>query len=581
MSIPRKKFGGQLPTRLNSSDGRHETLLGNLNVARVTLGLISDTLGPFGMSKAVLKKKKGNKSSDLLVTSHGASVLENTRTEHPVARLLAGLAKAQKDENGDGATSAVVLACSLLINAVELLNMGLHPSTISEGYGAAQQKATDILRGISSEIDPTDYETLHDIVKSVLTSRVIVGSPKISELFTDFVVELARSLALSSPLDLDNVRIVKKLGGSLADSELMLNGFLLDDREVTHPNMPLKVEGVSIALLNSLEVKRLPSKSVASPLESVKIETTELDEYREFLRSRAELAKNMADKINNTGANVVLVNMGIDELVEHYLSRHRILAVKRVKSEDMELIARLTQGIVVGSADDLTPDKLGKAGSVEEIRFRDEERSVMISGCKGKGTATLILRGSSKHVLDEGERSLKAALRVIVKLLDDPRITFGGGATEMELARGLRSYALTFTGKEQFAVQQYSRALEAIPRILAENAGLDVVETIASLRKSHGSGQSWFGVEAIQGRVADMREVKVFDPLIVKLNVIKAATELAIMILRISGIGKARKKRKKDEGSTDEAGERERKEDVEEAKEKNTINPRMNTPPIE
>nr|MDO8135480.1 thermosome subunit beta [Candidatus Njordarchaeum guaymaensis] len=558
--MPRKRFAGQLGTRPGGGEGKHENMFSNINVARATMRLISDTLGPLGMSKAVLKKKDDSKESDFLVTSHGASVLENMKMEHPVAKLLAALAKSQKDENGDGATTAVIIVCSLLLGAEQLLKMGLHPSKISEGYGTAKVKAIETLHGISAEIDLTDDETLRHVVKSVLTSRIVAGSPKISELFTDFTVRLARSLPLTSPRDLDSVRIVKKLGGSLADSELILDGFLLDDREVAHPNMPLRVEGASIALVNSLEVKRLPSKTGTSPMEIVKIEATELEGYRGFLRSRTGLAKSMADKVNNAGANVVLVNMGIDELVEHYLSRHRILAVKRVKNEDIELVARLTQGIAVGSADELTPNKLGKARSVEELMFGDEKRSVMISGCNGKGAATLVLRGSSKHVLDEGERSLKAALKVIVKLMSDPRITPGGGATEMELAQALRSYALTLTGKEQFAVQQYGHALESVPRILAENAGLDVVETIAGLRKSHSKGQSWLGVDAIQGKVADMNEVNVFDPLIVKHDAIKAATELAVMILRISGIEKAHGTRKKDEGPTDKTGEKEKKE---------------------
>jgi chaperonin GroEL (HSP60 family) len=501
------------------------------------------------MSRIVLKKSKEGDEDEILLTSDGALVLESMRMEHPVGKLLASLAKAQKDECGDGATTAVVLACSLLENAEELLKIGLHPSMIIEGYKLAGEKVVEILeQKPPTIIDAHDDAVLRDVVRSLMNSRVINSSPEVMELFSNFVIRLLRAVLGKSDLKaltasdislrLDNIKIIKKTGESLADSELMLDGFLIEDREVVHPNMPVKVENASIALVKSLEVKKLPAKSGVSPLETMKLEATSPEDYNQFMKNRDKFAVSMAEKIGEAGANAALVNMGIDELVEHYLMRRKVLAVKRVNSEDMDLIAKLTYGTVVGNVDDLSQDKLGKAGSVEEIMFGDLDHCIKIGGCKGARAASVVLRGSSRQVLDEAERSLKVALIVTGKLMSDPRVVPGGGATEMELAHSLRSYALTFSGKEQFAIKQYARSLEVVPWILAENSGLDALDTIINLRKAHRNGLASWGVEALDKTCADMKEERIFDPLRAKLNALKGASELAIAILRISGIEK-------------------------------------------
>jgi chaperonin GroEL (HSP60 family) len=562
--LPTERIADSLMT-----GNRYETLLSCISVARLVMRFVSSTLGPLGMSRIVIVKPKAKDESRTLLTADGALILENMRIEHPIGRLLTDLAKTQKEESGDGAKTAVILACSLLENAEELLKIGLHPSTIIEGYVLAEEKTAEILVGkLSSSIEANDDAELCNIARSLMNSRVISNSPDAMELLSDFVVRLLRavldisdSTRLTSTdisVKLDNIKFVKKTGGSLAESKLILDGFIIEDREVAHLNMPHKVKSASIALMKSLEVKKLKAESCVSPLESIKIEVPSQDDYNQFMQNRVNLAEGIVKKIVEAGANVALVNMGIDELVEHYLMRHKVLAVKRVKSNDMEILAKLTNGTIISNVDEISPDKLGKAECVEEVTFGEQDHCIKISGSTGVGTASLALHSPSGVLLDEAERSIKLAIRACANLLRDPRVVVGGGATEMELARILGSYALAFPSKEQLAIKQYAHALEAIPKILAENSGLGALETITDLRKAHGAGLNSWGIDALHRSCADMSEKRIFDALNPKISAVKRASEVATTILRISGIEKAKRHSKdieKDRVERDQSGD--------------------------
>lgn len=543
---------GQETKRSYANRGRNDILINNINVARMVKRIVGSTLGPLGMSKILVKSRKKEEEDHLFVSSDGALILENMKMEHPVAKILATLAKAQKDEFGDGATTAVILSCSLLESAEELLGMGLHPSLISEGFTKAEEKVDQTLHGLLTTIDMEEQSALRGIIMSVMNSRIVHDSPQLFELMTDFVIKLTPLLRKSkvkeaTPTEdsprLENIRIVKKIGGLLSQSELMIRGFIIEDREVVHPNMPRRVENGSIALVKNLEVKRLPPKTTSKPSETIKIEIEGLEDYIEFTRNRSKLAESLAEKIAETGANVALVNSGIDDLVQHYLSRHGIMAVKRVKAEDLELIAKLTQGEVVGNVDELETGRLGKAETIEEVTFSGDGFCIRISGCRGEGMATVVLRGSGKTILDESERCLRTALRTVSQALNDPQIVFGGGAAEAELACELQNYALSFSDKGQFAIQKYASALNAVPRVLAQNAGMDVAKAIIDLHKAHNNGLSSFGIDATQHRIGDMRELKVFDLARMKRNAILTATETSISILRTSGIERVQRRK--------------------------------------
>jgi chaperonin GroEL (HSP60 family) len=563
----------RLPTErvadLLMTGNRYETLFSSIAFARLAMRLVSSTLGPLGMSRIVIVKPGKKDESRTLLTSDSALILENMRIEPAIGRLLRDLANTQKEECGDGVKTAVILACSLLENAEELLRMGLHPSTIIEGYGLAEDKAAEILvRKMSTTIEANDDAELGNIARSLMNSRVISSSPDAIELFSDFVVRLLRAVfdipnstrLTSSDISakLDNIKFVNKTGGSLADSKLILDGFLIEDREVAHPNMPPKVKSASIALIKSLEVKKPKAESHASPLEAITIEVSSQEDYNQFMQNRVKLAESMAKKIVEAGANVALVNMGIDELVEHYLMRHKVLAVKRVKSKDMEILTKLTNGTIIRNVEEISPDKLGKAECVEEVTFGEQDHCIKISGSTGVGAASLALHAPSRVLLDEAERSIKLAIRACANLAGDPHVVAGGGATEMELARILGSYALAFPSREQLAIKQYAHALEAIPKILAENSGLGALETITNLRKAHGAGLNSWGIDALHGACADMNEKRIFDALNPKISAVKRASEVAITILRISGIEKAKRHSKdieKDRAERDESGD--------------------------
>jgi len=504
----------------------------NIMVARIVSEMIRTTLGPRGMDKAII-----GKNGDCTTTNDGATILKSVKLEHPVAKIMVEAAKTQDAEVGDGTTTAVILAGELLAKAEGLLDQGVHPTIVINGFSKAMKKATDVLERIADSVDVKNDEVLKEVAKTAMSAKIIrvVG---VVDQFGELTVKLAKKALEEddgkSKLDLDNIKIVKTEGASLKDS-VVVDGYVVDDREIVHPDMPTLVENASIALIRGLELKEIGDRG-EEPGQTTRLIINMVGEHQTYLDKRIEIVKEMVNKIEGAGANVVLINKGVDEIFEHHLAKAGILAVKRIFKPDMERIAGLTGGTIVTSPNELTPDKLGHAEAVEEWKITEKERYVLIKGCKGSRASSIILRGGVKQILDEAERALHDALCTVKNTIEDPRVIFGGGSSEMEIANRLRKYARSVGGKEQLAIEAFAEAVEIVPKTLAENAGLDLFDTIGDLRVRHGRGEIWAGVDVLGRKTNNMKKIKVYEPLKVKLHALKVATSVAKTILRIDEI---------------------------------------------
>ncbi len=517
-----------------------DALRANIMAARTLAEVLKTSLGPRGLDKMLV-----DSFGDITVTNDGATIVKEMEVQHPAAKLLVEVAKAVDAEVGDGTTSAVVLAGTLLEKAEELLEQNIHPTTIIDGYTKAMKKALEILDQIAVKVDPTDKAMLRKIVDTAVSSKYI-GSGAVEEKIANMAIEAALTLAEKQPdgtliFKVDDVKIEKKKGGSVLDSQLIY-GIVLD-KEVVHPGMPRRVEKAKIALLDTpLEVEK--------PEITAKINITSPDMIKAFLDEEARILKDQVEKIASTGANVVICQKGIDEVAQHFLAKKGILAVRRVKRSDMEKLEKATGGKIVSSIRDLTPNDLGYAELVEERRVGND-KMVFIEGCKNPKAITVLLRGANDMILDEVERSLKDALNVLRNVMREPKIIGGGGAAEVELALKLREYAETIGGKEQLAIEAFANALEEIPMILAETAGLDPLDALMKLRQLHTEGKVFAAIDAVRGEVIeDAIEKNIIEPVIVKKNVVKSATEAATTILKIDDIIAASplKKEEKEKG---------------------------------
>ena len=524
-----------------------EALRANILAARVLAELLKTSLGPRGLDKMLV-----DAFGDITVTNDGATIVKEMEVQHPAAKLLVEVAKAQDAEVGDGTTSVVILAGSLLEKAEKLLDENLHPTTIIEGYTKALKKALEILDEIATPVNVEDDAVLRRIVETTIASKY-VGSGAEKEKIIQMVIDAIRTVAEKRPdggydVDLDYIKIEKKKGGSLLDSQLV-RGVVLD-KEVVHPAMPKRVENAKILVLDApLEVQK--------PELTAKIRVTDLEKLEQFLEEETRLLKEMVDKIAATGANVVITQKGIDEVAQHFLAKKGIMAIRRVKRSDIEKVAKATGAKIVTSLRDLKPEYLGEAQLVEERRV-GEDKMVFIEGAKNPRSVTILLRGANDMLLDEAERNIKDALHALRNIMREPKIVGGGGAAEVELAVRLRDYARTVGGKEQLAIEAYADALEVIPTVLAESAGMDSLETLLNLRSLHTQGFKYAGVNVIEGKVEkDMTAINVYEPILVKKQVIKSASEAAISLLKIDDVIAAappKKKEKKGKGK-EEGGE--------------------------
>ena len=532
-----------------------DALRNNILAAKAMGEVLKTSLGPRGLDKMLV-----DSFGDVTVTNDGATIVKEMEVQHPAAKLLVETSKAVDAEVGDGTTSAVVLAAALLEKAEKLLDQNIHPTIIIEGYKKAMAEALKILDEVSTSVPVYDLSTkegfektkaeLKRILNSILSSKY-VSTQDVLEKIIDLVVEAAL-IATEKRGDryevlLDNVKIEKKKGGSVIDSQL-IRGIVLD-KEVVNPGMPRRVEKAKIALIDApLEIEK--------PEITAKINITSPEQIKAFLDEEAKMLKEMVDKIAAVGANVVICQKGIDDVAQHFLAKKGILAVRRVKRSDMEKLERATGGRIVTSLRDLTEKDLGYAELVEERKVGND-KMVFIEGTENPKSATILLRGANDMILDEVERNINDALNAVRNILREPKIIGGGGAAEIEVALRLRKFAESIGGKEQLAIQAFAEAVEEIPSILANTAGMDVLDTILDLRKLHSEGKINAGVDVINGKVVDdMSSINIVDPVLVKKQVIKAATEAATTILKIDDvIGAAPKKEEKGKGGKGPGGE--------------------------
>jgi thermosome len=495
----------------------------NIMAAKIIAETVKTTLGPKGMDKMLVSS-----FGDVTITNDGATILKELDVQHPAAKMLVEVAKAQDNEVGDGTTTAAVLAGELLAKAENLLDQNIHPTIIIEGFKKASEKAREVLESMAIPISLNDDKRLLDVAVTSMGSKGISAA---KEHFAKLAVEAVKQVAEEKDgkikADIDLIKVLKKHGKSLEETELV-KGMVID-KEVAHPQMPKLVNNAKIALLNAkLEIEKTEFDA------KINIESPE--QMKLFIDEEERMLREMVEKIAEVGANVVLCEKGIDDVALHFLAKKGILAVKNVSSSDMEKLARATGGKIVASVKDLTPDVLGEAKTVEEVKIGDD-KLVYVRECKNPKAVTIVVRGGTEHVVDEAERSLHDALCVVRNAIEDGKIVPGGGAPEAEVARQLRDYAVKVGGREQLAIEAFAEAVESIPLTLAENAGLDPVDIMVALRAKHESASTpSYGVDVFSGKIRDMLELNIVEPLRVKLQVIKSASEAANMILKIDDV---------------------------------------------
>jgi len=494
----------------------------NIAAARAIADAIRTTLGPKGMDKMLI-----NATGDVTITNDGATIVKEIEIQHPAAKMIAEVAKTQDEQVGDGTTTAVVLAGEFLKSAEDLIDENVHSTVIASGYRLASNKALEYLQSLGISVSVNDEQTLLDIAKTSMSSKG-VGEVKehLAKIAVKAISRIAEKTDGKYTVDMDNIQVVKKEGGSIEDT-MLIDGIILE-QEPVNPQMPQEVKDAKIALISSgLEIKKTEVEA--------KIQITSPQQLQAFLAEEENTLKKMVENIKSAGANVVLCQKGIDDLAQYYLTKEKIYAVRRVKESDLEKVAKATGGNIIAKIDEISDKDLGHAKVVENRKIADGHMT-FISGAKNAKAVSILIRGGTEHVVSEVDRSLNDALRVVADVFEDGKITPGGGATAIELAMRLRDFSNTISGREQLAVERFANALEVIPRTLAENAGLDPINTIVDLRKEHKNGKSTYGIDVITGKVEDMKNNRVLEPLRVGMQAISSATDAAIMILRIDDI---------------------------------------------
>jgi archaeal chaperonin len=499
-----------------------DALKANIMAAKIIAESVRSSLGPKGMDKMLV-----DGFGDVTITNDGATILDEMEVQHPAAKMMVEVAKTQDDEVGDGTTTSVVVAGELLKKAEELIDQGIHPTVIVDGYREASNRALEVLNQIAIKIEPNDRAMLRKVAEVSLASKILAEDKEaMAELAVNAILQVAEKTPDGYKVDIDDVKVEKKPGESLTDTAL-IKGIVLD-KEIVHPGMPKRVEDAKIALVDApLEVEKTEFDA--------KINIENPEQMKAFLDEEEKMLKDMTDKISNSGANVLLCEKGIDDVAQHYLAKKGILAVRRVKQSDMEKLVKATGGKVVSNVDDLRPEDLGFAKLVEERKVADDKMT-FVEGSKNPKAVTILVRGGSERLVDEAERAIHDALCVVRDVVLDPRVVGGGGAPEAEVARRLREHAQKLSGKEQLAVIAFGEALETLPTALAENAGLDPIDILVQLRVAHEKGQLWAGVDVNESKVADLKENGIIEPLGVKVQVIKSASEAAGMILKIDDV---------------------------------------------
>ena len=505
-------------------DSGRKATQNNIAAAKAIAEAVRSTLGPKGMDKMLV-----DSMGDVVITNDGVTILKEIEVEHPAAKMVVEVAKTQDSECGDGTTTAVILAGELLKNAEELIEKGVHPTAISNGYRRACVESLKLLDKIARPVRRSDNATLRAIAVTSMTG-------KSSETNADFLADLtvksvklvSKNQGKTTEVDRDDIKIQKKQGGSISDTEL-ISGIILD-KEPVHSGMPKNVNNAKVALVDApLEIKKTEIES--------KIQINDPSQIQAFLDQEEATIKKMVDKIHKTKATVLICQKGIDDLAQHYLAKHGIMAIRRSKKSDMEALAKATGGRIVSNLDSISKDDIGFAGLVQVRKIGDDDMT-FVTDCKNPKAVSILVRGGSEHVIDEIDRNLADAIGVVSLVIEDGKIVTGGGAAEIELALKLRKFAPRIGGREQMAIESFAHAIEVVPNTLAENAGLDVIDTLMGLRKAHTQkGRNpHAGLDAFTGKVVNMRSRNVVEPLRVKTQALSSATDVATMILRIDDI---------------------------------------------
>jgi thermosome len=519
-------MSGQTPILVLREGTKREkgrgALSNNIAAAKAIADAVRSTLGPRGLDKMLV-----DSMGDVVVTNDGVTILKEMDVEHPAAKMLVEVAKTQDQEAGDGTTTAVVLAGELLKRAEGLIEQNIHPTIISQGYRMASKKALEVLASISTPIKIEDTENLKRIAVTAMASKAVsYNREALGDISVKAVTAVAEKTDSGYNVDLDNIQIVKKQGGAMTDTQL-IEGVIVD-KEKVHSGMPPRVENPRIALLDAaLEIKKTEIDA--------KIEINEPSQLNAFLQEEENMLKRMVETVKKSGANAVFCQKGIDDLAQHYLAKEGIYAVRRVKKSDMEKLAKATGANIVSKVSELSKEDIGSAGLVEERKI-GEDSLTFVTGAKKAKAVSILIRGGTEHVLDEIERSLDDALNVVAVAVEDGKYIYGGGSAAEEIALHLREEATKVGGREQLAFESFAEALESVPRTLAENAGLDPIDILIELRKSHKGGHKSSGVNVHAGKVDDMSQLHVIEPIRVGKQAIESATDAAVMILRIDDV---------------------------------------------
>jgi archaeal chaperonin len=525
MSVQQGSAGGMpvliLKEGASQTKGR-DAQKNNIAAAKLISEVVKSSLGPRGMDKMLV-----DGLGDVTITNDGATILKEIDVQHPAAKMMVEISKATDNEVGDGTSSVVVLAGALIEKAEELITKDVHPTIIVDGYRKSALKSIEIFNQIAQKIDAGNKSELIKVAKtSMQTKLVSKESNELSEIVVNAALQVSEPNDTGYLVDIDDVKVEKKAGGSLRDTKL-IKGIVLD-KEVVHGGMPKRIEKAKIALVNSaLEIEKTEFDA--------KINISSPDQMKMFLEEENKMLKSMVDKIISSGANVTICQKGIDDVAQHYLAKSNILAVRRVKESDMTKLARATGARIVNNLEDLSSKELGSADLVEERKV-ETDKWVFIEGCKHPKAVTILIRGGSQRVVDEADRSVHDALMVTKDVMEKPFIVAGGGSPESFVAGKLRDWSSTLSGREQLAADKFAESLEVIPLALAENAGMDPIDTLTELRSKQAKGSKWSGIDARSGKIVDMSKLDIVEPLSVKEQIIKSATEVASMILRIDDV---------------------------------------------
>ena len=494
----------------------------NIAAAKLVSQLVRSSLGPRGLDKMLV-----DSLGDVTITNDGATILKEIDVQHPAAKMMVEIAKTVDNEVGDGTTSSVIFGGALLARAEDLLNKDVHASTIIDGYQAASDKTLEIYSDLAKKISSDDKPSLLKVAITSMQSKLISeDSDSLSKIIVDAILSIAVKKGDDYSVDLENIKVEKKAGGSIDDTQIV-KGIVLD-KEIVHSGMPTKIENAKIALLNSaLEIEKTEL--------SAEIRITDPTQMQMFLEEENRMLKAMVDKLHDIGVNVLICQKGIDDISQHYLAKYGIMAIRRVKESDMIKLSKATGGRVISNLDDLSENDLGSANLVHQKKV-ESDKWVFIEGCKHPQSVTLLIRGGTQRVIDEVDRSIHDSLMVVKDVIEKPAIVAGGGAPEAFAASLLKEWAVNFDGREQLAIKKYAEALETIPLTIAENAGMDPIDTMANLRAKQNNGQKWTGIDARNMKIADMMTINVVEPIVVKEQIIKSATEAACMILRIDDV---------------------------------------------